>query len=49
MEGRQNVDVLPQQMIRARAAVARRQSVAAQAAFEALRAQEALMRRLFGK
>ncbi len=49
MEDRQNVDVLPQQMIRARAAVARRQSNAAQAAFDALRAQEALMRRLFGK
>lgn len=49
MADRQNIDVLPQQMIRAKAAVARRQSLAAQAAFDALRAQETLMRRLFGE
>ena len=48
MENRQQVDVLPQQLIRARAAVARRESDLAQSRLDAQRAQERLMRLMFG-
>lgn len=49
MRQRQQVDVFPQQLIRTRAAVARRKSEAAKAAFDALSAQEQLLRHLFGE
>ena len=48
MENRQSVDVLPQQLVRARAAVARRKAATAQARFQAMLAQENLLRQIFG-
>lgn len=49
MEQRQQVDVLPQQLVRARAAVARRQAEAAEARFQAQRLQQVLLRLIFGE
>ena len=48
MAQRQEIDVLPQQLIRGQAAVARRKAAAGQAKFEALKTQEVLMRLIFG-